>query len=257
MTAVIYQLGEAQRQRAITSQANCMMLIPAVDILAGKCVRLFQGNYKQITPFGEPLAAAKRWEREGAELLHVVDLDGARSGRMKNFGKITGIIRSVKIPVQVGGGIRDRETAGKLLSAGAARIVIGTKAIENPEFLRALPREKVVVALDCIGGRIAKDGWVRRSTLPLASAVKKFEKTAGRFLLTSIPRDGTLGGVDLKAIEKLVKTTSLPVIASGGASSLEDVKKVAAAGAEALIVGRALYENKFTLNEAMACLQKE
>jgi phosphoribosylformimino-5-aminoimidazole carboxamide ribotide isomerase len=237
-----------------------MQVIPAVDILEGRCVRLTKGDFAARTDYGEPLECAQRWQREGAELLHVVDLDGARSGVIKNITQI-GRILKLGIPCQVGGGIRSEADAKRMLELGASRIVLGTAAIKEQGIAKRLSAEfgseRIVLAVDARGSRVALSGWAEGSQLDACEIAKKAKQLgAGRVLFTAISRDGTMKGPDVAAIARIVAAARVPVIASGGIATLADVRAVAAAGAEALIIGKALYEGAFTLADATAAAGK-
>ncbi|MEW6329593.1 MAG: 1-(5-phosphoribosyl)-5-[(5-phosphoribosylamino)methylideneamino]imidazole-4-carboxamide isomerase [Candidatus Micrarchaeota archaeon] len=238
-----------------------MMVIPAVDILGKKCVRLRKGDFGSASVFSrEPEKIAREFVEDGAEILHVVDLDGARTGRMKNFGVIERIIRNSDARVQVGGGIRDAGIARKIIRLGA-NVVIGTAALGREEFVREIVNEfggaRVVVALDAMEGKVAVEGWARKTRMDVFEAAKKFERIGvGGILFTSVERDGMLVGPDVRSVEKMARAVDVPVIASGGISSLGDLKALARAGAWGAIVGRALYEKKFELKEAVSCLRK-
>ncbi len=238
-----------------------MIVIPAVDILGKKCVRLRRGDFASATVFSrEPVRVVREFVGEGAELVHVVDLDGARAGKMKNFGTIEKIIKNSDARVQVGGGVRDRETARRILELGA-NVVLGTAAIKREKFVREIVEEfggaRVVVALDARGDKVAVEGWRKSARADVFEAARKFERIGvGGILFTSVERDGMLEGPDIRAVEKMARAVDVPVIASGGVSSLDDLKLLKRAGAWGAVVGRALYEKKFELKEAISCLQK-
>jgi phosphoribosylformimino-5-aminoimidazole carboxamide ribotide isomerase len=231
-------------------------VIPAIDLRGGRCVRLFQGDYAQETVFGDdPEAMARRWEREGARRLHVVDLDGARAGAPLQLEVVRRITASVTVPVQVSGGLRDREAVVAALAAGAQRAIIGTAAL-NGELARELCREfgdQLVIGIDARGGRVAVRGWLEESGREALELARDLEAAgAPRIIFTDIGRDGTLSGPALEATRDLVQALSIPVIASGGIGSPDDVRAVAALaplGVEGVIIGRALYIGAVNLSE--------
>ncbi|MEM3400264.1 MAG: 1-(5-phosphoribosyl)-5-[(5-phosphoribosylamino)methylideneamino]imidazole-4-carboxamide isomerase [Candidatus Micrarchaeia archaeon] len=232
-----------------------MLVIPAVDILHGRCVRLAQGDFSKVEDFGSPIESAKRWEKEGAKMLHVVDLDGARTGSMENLPIIKRIITDLGIPVQVGGGIRDFYRASELLEAGA-RIVLGTAAIKNPEMISELVgkfgKDKVGVAVDAKDGMVAVEGWMKKTSIPYIKFSLEMERKGVGFLLfTSVQRDGMLGGPDVSRVSELVTSVRIPIIASGGVATLDDIKALSKTGAYGVIVGKALYTGRFSLRDAM------
>jgi phosphoribosylformimino-5-aminoimidazole carboxamide ribotide isomerase len=236
-------------------------IIPAIDVRGGRCVRLFQGDYAQETMYGEdPVAVARAWQAAGAARLHVVDLDCARAGRPVNSSVISAIVREMTIPVQVGGGIRNLESASGLLEAGVARVVYGTVALQAPEVLVAALEqhgpERVVIAIDARDGRVAAQGWLQQTEVSALDLARRLA-SAGvvRVLYTDIARDGTLAGPNVEAIRRLVAETRLAVIASGGVSRAEHIRELVEAGAEAAIVGKALYTGDLLLADAIAAAQ--
>jgi phosphoribosylformimino-5-aminoimidazole carboxamide ribotide isomerase len=227
-------------------------VIPAIDILGGKCVRLKQGRYENPVVYSlDPVEVAKKWESEGAHRLHVVDLDGARSGSPENLETIKSIIKEVKIPVQVGGGMRTFSIISELLNFGADRIVLGTTAIKNPNLLTSLCEkfdDHIAVAIDAKGHYAASEGWMyvtKKDVLTLAKEAVGLG--VRRFIYTDISRDGMLEGPNLEAISDFASSVEVPVIASGGISSREDIEKLKELGLEGCIVGKALYEGKVKL----------
>jgi phosphoribosylformimino-5-aminoimidazole carboxamide ribotide isomerase len=232
-----------------------MLIIPAIDIRSGRCVRLLKGDFDQQTVYGDdPVAMAKRWEAEGAQLLHIVDLDGAKDGRAANLAVIQRIVQAVGIPIEVGGGIRTAPDAKALLSAGVWRIVVSTMVFEDPaalkELLRAYAR-RIVVAVETKNGSVVTRGWQKAEADSLLAVAAKLQSLGvHRLLYTDVTRDGTLTEPNYAEIERLLTTVSLPIIASGGVSSLEAVQKLASLGVEAVIIGKALYEGRLTLKEA-------
>lgn len=235
-----------------------MEIIPSIDLKGGRCVRLYQGDFMRETVFSEdPIAAALSWQEQGARRLHLVDLDGAASGKPGNLAVIAGIVERLDIPVQVGGGIRERATAAALLSAGVERVVIGTAAIENPELVAGLCRDyggqRVVAAVDARNGMVAIKGWTsqsRRTALEVAREMG--ELGVPRLLYTDIARDGTLTEPNFAANGELAAETGLAVQASGGVATPEHIRRLAGTGVEAAIVGMALYRGTLELGAAMA-----
>lgn len=238
-----------------------MLVIPAIDIKDGKCVRLVQGDYDKEEVFSEdPVSVAKKWEREGAELIHIVDLNGARDGKMKNFEIIKKISDSVKIPLQIGGGIRNFETAKKLIELGV-KIVLGTVAVENTSLISNLSKEfgseKICVAVDAKNDKVVIRGWTKKSGNSLTKILKRIERLEiGYIIFTNVERDGTLLGINEKALKKVIDNVSIPVIASGGISSLSDLRKLSRMGVYGAILGMALYKGCFSLKEAIECTRK-
>lgn len=234
-----------------------MEVIPAIDLKDGACVRLYQGDFERATVFStDPAETAVRWEREGAGRIHVVDLDGTLYGAMANMKAIRAIVEAVGIPVQVGGGIRNVEAARGLLEAGVERVVLGTAAVEEPELVREICRrwgaERVVIAVDARDGRVAIRGWTEDTSVGATELVKEMAALGPRrFLYTDISRDGTMTSPNFGAVAALVRETGMAVIASGGVSRVEDVRRLVETGAEAVIVGRALYEGTVGLAEAI------
>lgn len=230
-----------------------MLVIPAIDLRDGRAVRLMQGDYARETVYGDdPVEVARRWSEAGAEIVHVVDLDGAQSGRPEQLE----LIRSIAgvMPVQVGGGQRTEADVGQALRAGARRVVVGTAALDL-DLVTALVVEygdRLVVALDTRSGVVATEGWTRDSERTLIELAEQLiEIGVQRFLHTDVERDGTLTEPNFDSLRQLI-ALGVPVVASGGVSSLDDIERVRDLGAEAVIVGRALYEGTFTLPEAIA-----
>ena len=237
-----------------------MEVIPSIDLKSGRCVRLYQGDYQRETVYSEdPLAVAQSWQDQGAPRLHLVDLDGAATGTLVNLDTISNIIDRLTIPVQVGGGIRDQQTAEGLLADGAHRVVIGTAAVEDPLLVRQLCRKygshRVVVAVDAREGQVAIRGWTENttvSTLDLAKQMSRLGVT--RILYTDIHRDGTLTEPNFAANARLVKETGLAVLASGGIASLDHIRGLAQTGVEGVVVGSALYTGAMSLPDALAAV---
>lgn len=233
-----------------------MTIIPAIDIKNGRCVRLYQGDYEQETVYSEnPLEIAISWQKQGAHMLHVVDLDGAKSGKPENFGVVTKITEKLTIPIEVGGGIRDEETIQRYINAGVNRVVLGTTVFQDfslAEKLFTKFQERIVAALDAKNDQIMISGWTKKSNLFVLETAKKLEELGTqRLMYTDISRDGSLAHPNFPAIQKLIKIVHIPVIASGGVTSLEDILKLKKTGVEGVIIGKALYENKINLKGAL------
>ncbi|MFI5043251.1 MAG: 1-(5-phosphoribosyl)-5-[(5-phosphoribosylamino)methylideneamino]imidazole-4-carboxamide isomerase [Acidimicrobiales bacterium] len=236
-----------------------MDLYPAIDLLGGRCVRLYQGDYDRETHYGDdPVGQALAFEADGAPWIHVVDLDAARTGEAVNRDVVAAIAAAVAVPVQTGGGVRDEAAAEALFDAGVARVVVGTAALEDPEFVRRLAaRHPVAVGLDARGRDVAVRGWIEGSGADLLDLARAFEDAGvAALVVTEISRDGTLEGPDLNGLADVVAATTLPVIASGGVGRLSDLDALAALSAgdrrlSGAIVGRALYEGAFTVAAAV------
>ena len=235
-----------------------MEVIPAIDLKDGRCVRLYQGDYQRETVYSDdPLATALRWQEQGATRLHLVDLDGAAQGKPVHLETVAAIVRRLIIPVQVGGGIRDEETAQEWLTHGVGRVVIGTAAVEQPSLVEGLCRrygsERVVVAVDARDGQVAIKGWTERSAIDALTLARDMARLGVcRLLYTDIARDGTLSGPDFETNARLVVETQIMVLASGGIASLDHIRRLAETGVEGVILGRALYEGTLQLSEAIA-----
>ena len=239
-----------------------MILYPAIDIRGGKAVRLLQGDYDRETTYdADPVDAAVRWADEGAQFLHVVDLDGAKAGSPQNLDAVQRIAAAVSCPIQVGGGLRDPESVAAVLEAGAERVVIGTAALRDPAFLDAAlatHAERVVVSVDTRAGKISLSGWTETSDVDAPDAVADLSKRGvQRFLCTAIEVDGTMKGPAIDQLNQIAAATPAQIIASGGVGNLSHLEQLASAAApniEGAIVGRALYERKFTVSEGIAAL---
>jgi phosphoribosylformimino-5-aminoimidazole carboxamide ribotide isomerase len=239
-----------------------VILYPAIDIRGGQAVRLLQGDYERETAYdADPVEAAKRWADEGAEFLHVVDLDGAKAGEPRNLEAVRRIAEAVECPIQVGGGLRDADSVQAILDAGAERVVTGTAALRDPEFLDAMldaHGDRVVVSVDARDGRVALEGWTTAGKETAVDAVAALTaRGVARFLCTAIEVDGTMRGPALEQLNEIAAATSSQIIASGGIgelSHLESLAQAAAPNIEGAIVGRALYERRFTVSQAIAAL---
>ncbi len=239
-----------------------MLLIPAIDLKEGQCVRLKQGLMNDATVFSDkPAEMALHWAEQGARRLHLVDLDGAFAGKPKNFGAIKEILQAVsdEIPVQLGGGIRDLDTIEKYLDLGLKYVIIGTAAVKTPQFLHdacdAFPGQ-IIVGLDAKDGQVAIDGWAKITKYHVIELGQRFaDYGVNSIIYTDIGRDGMMSGVNIEATQKLAEAVSVPVIASGGLTNLEDVRALCAAessGIEGAITGRAIYEGSIDFAEAQA-----
>ncbi len=237
-----------------------MIIFPAIDLRRGKCVRLVEGDPERETVYGDdPVAMALHWQSLGAEYLHLVDLDGAFSGQQVNLAIIREIAAALKIPVETGGGIRDLARAEKLLEAGVSRVIFGTAAVKNPDLIeeacQKFGSDKVVLGLDARNGLVAIEGWgevASRPALDLAGEMR--QRGVERVIFTDISRDGTLKGPNLAAIREMAEKSNLKVIASGGVSTLEDIrqlKTLESLGVEGVITGKALYAGTLKLEEAL------
>lgn len=239
-----------------------MLLIPAIDLKNGQCVRLRQGKMDDVTVFSpDPVAVARRWADEGAQRLHVVDLDGAVKGQPINIKIVEKIVRAVKVPVQVGGGIRDEDTVQRLLNAGVQYVIVGTKAVTAPHFLHDLcleyPRH-IIVSIDAKDGRVALNGWAKVTGHDAIETAQHCERDGAEAIVyTDIARDGMMNGFNVEATRNLAKSVKTPVYASGGISSLADLealRQIEGDGVAGCVVGRALYEGTLTLKDALKAL---
>ncbi|MCG5056708.1 MAG: 1-(5-phosphoribosyl)-5-[(5-phosphoribosylamino)methylideneamino]imidazole-4-carboxamide isomerase [Limnoraphis sp. WC205] len=236
-----------------------MDVIPAIDLLEGRCVRLYQGDYDQAQTFNDdPVAVAQQWADQGATWLHLVDLDGAKTGQPTNHHIIEAIVNAVNIPVQVGGGLRSRETVAALLNLGVQRAILGTVAVENPQLVAELCQEfpqQIVVGIDARDGKVATRGWLETSeVLATELAHQMAQLGASAIIYTDIHRDGTLQGPNKAALREVANVVAIPVIASGGISSVTDLLSLLSLeplGVTGAIVGRALYTGDVDLKEAI------
>ncbi len=237
-----------------------MLIIPAIDVKNGRCVRLTQGRMDSETRYSDdPAEVARRWEAAGAELIHLVDLDGAVEGSARNFEVIRRIAGSVKVPVQVGGGIRDIKTAGTYLEMGGVkRIIIGTIAYEDPDLLKELIRRypgRIAVGIDAKDGNVAIKGWETVTDLKAVTLAKRLEgEGIACIIFTDISRDGTLSGPNVQATQEMARSVRIPVIASGGISSIKDIESYKGTGIQGIIVGKALYAGNVDLREAISAV---
>ncbi len=242
-----------------------MLVIPAIDLCGGKCVRLYQGDYSRLTEYSaDPVEVGAGWARRGARMLHVVDLDGARLGRPVNLDAVGGIARRVGIPVQLGGGLRTEADVDAAFAAGVARVLLGTAACENPKLVAAMVErfgaDRVIVSIDCRDGIAATRGWLASSETTGADlAAAMMDAGVREFVYTDVSRDGTLSGLDVEAIEAMLDTGAR-VIAAGGVGSLDDLWRIAPLAARrsaaggclaGVIIGRALYTGAVDLGEAL------
>lgn len=233
------------------------LIIPAVDIKGGKCVQLVQGEpgTEQII-IKNPHEVAKNWENQGARILHIIDLDGAFGDRKKNIKIIKKILCVVNVPLQVGGGIRTKDDAIKLLNMGVHKVILGTMAIENPENVKELSNEfgseRIIVALDSKNSKVVVKGWTEKTSKSAPQYGKIFEEQgAGGILFTNVDYEGLLTGFDVNPLLELLNTVNIPVIYSGGITSIEDIKKISATDAAGVVIGSALYKHKINLKEAL------
>lgn len=235
-----------------------MLIIPAIDLKDGQCVRLLQGVKEKVTVYShEPEKIAQQWEADGAKLIHIVDLDGAFSGEQKNADAIMNIRNAVKVPLQVGGGIRKTATIMRLLSAGIDRIILGTAAIEDPDFLAeacSLHPGKILLGIDAKDGMVAIKGWEEVTLVSSRELARRFERAGiAGIIYTDISRDGMLTGPNIEAVRDMVARVNIPIIASGGVSSLEDIRNLMhIKNLWGAITGKALYSKSLDLKEAIA-----
>lgn len=240
-----------------------MQILPAIDLRGGHCVRLAQGDYDRETVFGnDPGAVARRWVEQGASFLHLVDLDGAKLGRPVNADAVRAAVRAAGVPCQLGGGVRTEADVEAVLGWGVTRVIVGTRALRDPDWTAALCKRfpgRVVVGIDARDGRVLTDGWLQGSDV---LAVDLARRCAGwgvaAVVYTDVSRDGMLVGPNVEATAELARAVpAVPVIASGGVGSLDDLARLARAGLPACVVGRALYEGRFSLSDAIDRARKE
>ncbi len=233
-----------------------MIIYPAVDVREGKCVRLTQGEFDKQTVYSDnPVEMALKWEKMGAQYLHVVDLDGARTGKAQNIAVISEMAVKMGIPVQVGGGIRTIEMIETVLCKGIERVILGTSAVKDPELVKRAVKtfeNNVVIGIDAKDGMVAIEGWEKTSEFKAVDFARKMEELGAKTIIyTDISRDGMLSGPNLKAMEEMVKAVKIDIIASGGVGKLEDIKNLKETGVSGVIVGRALYTGDVDLKQAI------
>jgi phosphoribosylformimino-5-aminoimidazole carboxamide ribotide isomerase len=239
-----------------------MDVIPAIDLLGGRCVRLYQGDYEQSEVFAEdPVTVAIAWAEQGARWLHLVDLDGAKTGEPVNLSVIAKIVETLNIPVQVGGGLRTQARVASFLEMGVARVILGTVAVENPDLVAQLCQtypDQIVVGIDAREGMVATRGWLETSKVSaIALGQRVASEGAAAIIYTDIQRDGTLQGPNLPLLRGMAEAVSVPVIASGGVSNLTDILSLLALepiGVSGVIVGKALYTGDLSLAEALRAI---
>jgi phosphoribosylformimino-5-aminoimidazole carboxamide ribotide isomerase len=238
-----------------------MQIWPAIDLRGGKCVRLQQGDYRRETIYGDdPAEMARRFVDQGATCLHLVDLDGARDGSSANLLAVRAIVAAVDVPCELGGGIRDEATIERLLDVGLGRLVVGTRALKEPDWFRGMIRRfpaRLALGIDAKGGFVATDGWLQTSTTSAIELARQFTgEPLAAIIYTDIARDGMLQGPNLEAMDQMNAAVEIDVVASGGVTTADDVRKLAALGLAGCIVGRALYEGTLTLAGALAAAEE-
>ena len=235
-------------------------VVPAVDMQDGQVVQLVGGERGTEKTYGDPVDAARRWVEAGARTLHLVDLDGAFEGTRKNADAIDAIHDATDVETQLGGGIRTADDAVGLLDRGLDRVILGTAAVENPDIVAEISRQypgSVVVSLDAKDGEVVVSGWTEGTGLDPAEAAERYEDLgAGAVLFTDVDVEGQLGGVRTEPVERIVAAVDIPVVASGGVATIEDIRALKGAGAAAVVVGSALYEGEFTLAEAQRAVDE-
>jgi phosphoribosylformimino-5-aminoimidazole carboxamide ribotide isomerase len=234
-----------------------MQIWPAIDLRGGRCVRLSQGDYSRETVYGDdPAQMARQFVAAGAECLHLVDLDGAKDGTSANLDAVRAILAAVKIPCELGGGIRDEGIIKRLLALGLSRLVVGTRALKEPDWFRTVAGKfpgKLALGIDAKGGRVATHGWLETSDVAAIDLARELSSAPiAAVIYTDISRDGMLAGPNLPAMAEMKGALSVPVIASGGVTTAKDVADLARLGLDGCIIGRALYEGTLTLPEALA-----
>ncbi|MFH1920095.1 MAG: 1-(5-phosphoribosyl)-5-[(5-phosphoribosylamino)methylideneamino]imidazole-4-carboxamide isomerase [Planctomycetota bacterium] len=239
-----------------------MRIWPAIDLRGGKCVRLRQGDYGRETVFGEdPAAMARHWVEQGAECLHLVDLDGAREGRPGNLASIRAILNTVDVSCELGGGIRSEEAIVELLQLGLCRLVVGTRALKEPDWFGRMCQKfpgKLVLGIDARGGRVATDGWLETSDVAAVDLARQFaQEPLAAIVYTDIATDGMMVGPNVEAMAEMQAAVDVEVVASGGVTTREDIARLAAVPMAGCIIGRALYEGTLTLPEAIGAGKKK
>ena len=234
-----------------------MQIWPAIDLRDGKCVRLRQGDYDQETIFGDqPAEMARRWVDQGAQYLHLVDLDGARDGQLVNRDAVTSVVAAVQVPCELGGGIRNEATIRELLEIGVHRLVVGTQAIKQPDWFRQMCHKfphRLVAGIDARGGYAATDGWMETSKIEATALAKEMsDLPLAAIVYTDIAKDGMMAGPNLRVMADMASAVAIPVIASGGVTTASDVAQLVTTGVAGCIIGRSLYEGSLTLSEALA-----
>jgi phosphoribosylformimino-5-aminoimidazole carboxamide ribotide isomerase len=237
-----------------------MLILPAIDLRGGKCVRLKQGDYARETVFGDdPVAMARRWVGGGARALHLVDLDGAKEGQPVNREVIRRIVQAVDVPCQVGGGLRTEADIVAALDVGVARVVLGTRALDDPAWVRQMAQsypKRIVLGLDARDGKVATHGWLNTSEASVLDVAREFANwPLYAIVYTDIARDGMLGGPNVEGLVALAEAVPLPVIASGGVTTLDNVRELMGRNVFGCIIGRALYEGKIDLSAVMELVQ--
>ncbi|WP_432647654.1 1-(5-phosphoribosyl)-5-[(5-phosphoribosylamino)methylideneamino]imidazole-4-carboxamide isomerase [Mitsuokella sp.] len=242
-----------------------MLIFPAIDIRGGKCVRLLKGDFDKETVFSDqPEEMAKKWQAQGAEFLHLVDLDGALKGKSQNLATVEKIIAAVDIPVELGGGIRTMENIDDVLKLGVRRVILGSVAVRNPELVKeacAKYGDRIVVGIDAKDGIVAVDGWGVSGDVEATELAKEMKKAGVKTIIyTDISRDGTLAGVNVEATAKLARESGVNIVASGGVKSIDDIKALKPYekdGIEGVIVGKSIYMGTLDLAQAIAIASKE
>lgn len=242
------------------NEATAFEVIPAVDIQNGEVVQLVGGERGTETRYGEPVEAARRWVDAGARSLHMVDLDGAFEGERVNAPAIEAVVDAVDVPIQLGGGIRSVDDAIEVLDLGVDRVILGTAAVEHPPIVEAVDDRRpgsVIVSLDARGGEVVVEGWTETTGLDPAAAAERYaELGAAAILFTDVDVEGQLSGINDDLVRWVCEAVEIPVIASGGVATIDDVRALQEAGAGAVVVGTALYEGQFTLEAAMAAVDR-
>lgn len=233
-----------------------MEIWPAIDLRGGKCVRLRQGDYSKETVFGDdPASMARQWANQGGQYLHLVDLDAAKDGSSANLASVRAVVEAVDIPCELGGGVRSREKIAELLEIGLARLVIGTRALKEPDWFRQVCREfpqRLVLGIDARDGKVATDGWLETSETSAVGLARQFEgEPIAAIVYTDIATDGMMAGPNVEAMAEMQQSVDVPVVASGGVTTIDDVQQLAVAGMAGCIIGRALYEGTINLKEAL------
>ena len=237
-----------------------MIIFPAIDIKDGQVVRLIQGKFDQVSEYSQdPVQMAQLWQAQGAKWLHVVDLDGAKTGKISNLSTVLQIVKNIRIPIQMGGGVRSEQDIEALIQGGVSRVILGTRAIEDKKFLAEMLKKhtsKIAVSLDAKNGFVAQRGWQETSTIKAVDLAKELESAGvATIIYTDIAKDGMLQGPNFLEIEAMLANCKIPLIASGGVSSIEDLKNLAKLEPKGLvgaITGKAIYEGKLNLKEAIA-----